>query len=241
MSFKLANWPAPKNVTALSTTRISGYSRYPYDQNNLALHVGDSELCVNKNREQLIEQLQLKQEPAWLEQTHSTRCVVVDEESERKADASISRTSNQPLVILTADCLPITLCNVWGTEIAAIHAGWRGLFNGIIENTLAKMASDRVHLMAWIGPAICQHCYEIGNEVFNSFTTKLPSTQSAFQPKQGKWLANLPQIAELILNENGIESVTQSGLCTFESNSEFFSYRRASQTGRIGTLIWLNQ
>lgn len=240
MKTKLANWPAPGNVTALSTTRLSGFSQTPYDANNLGLAVGDNEQHVLQNRQQLIERLQLPGEPQWLRQTHSTDCVVVEEDSNRNADAAVTRSPHHPLAILTADCLPIMLCNTQGTEVAAIHAGWRGLANGIIENTLAKMHSQTSDLMAWIGPAICQNCYEIGEEVYSTFTKKYSTSQKAFKPVHNKWLANLPLIAEIVLNTQGIKAVFQSGLCTFESEKELYSYRRASQTGRFGTLIWLN-
>lgn len=240
MNTKLANWPAPPNITALSTTRRDGVSQPPYDYNNLGLHVGDNAQQVKKNRQQLREQLHLPAEPVWLEQTHSTTCIIAEKESDRNADAAISHSSLHPLVILTADCLPITLCNIQGNEIAAIHAGWKGLFNGIVENTLHKMDSPPSDLLAWIGPSICQRCYEVGEEVYLAFTTKYPQSSVAFQPRNAKWLANLPKIAEIVLNSQGIQSVYQSGFCTFELKNEFYSYRRESQTGRIGTLIWFN-
>ena len=240
MKTELANWPAPKNITALSTTRYSGFSQPPYDLNNLGLHVGDNETHVLQNRQQLVELLQLPCEPVWLEQTHSTTCVIAEKDANRNADAAISHSDLHPLIILTADCLPITLCNVQGTEIAAIHAGWRGLFNGIVENTIEKMNSNVSDLLAWIGPAICHKCYEVGEEVYLAFTTKYPLSKTAFEPRNGKWLANLPKIAEIVLNSKGIKAVYQSGLCTFELKNEFYSYRRESQTGRIGTLIWFN-
>lgn len=240
MTTRLANWPAPKNITALSTTRISGFSVVPYDHNNLGLHVGDNEDSVHKNRVYLKESLQLPNEPTWLSQTHSTICVTAEDETNRHADAAITRSKMHPLVILTADCLPITLCNIQGTEIAAIHAGWRGLYNGIVENTLKQMQSKPSDLLAWIGPAICHKCYEVGEEVYSSFTTKYPSSQKAFKPVHSKWLANLPLIAEIILKSQGVSAIYQSDLCTFELKNEFYSYRRTSQTGRIGTLIWFN-
>ncbi|EHL29145.1 peptidoglycan editing factor PgeF [Legionella drancourtii] len=240
MKTKLANWPAPKNICALSTTRLSGFSQTPYNFNNLGLGIGDNDQHVLQNRQQLVEQLQLPGEPQWLRQTHSTHCVLVEEESNRDADASITRSSTHPLVILTADCLPIVLCNRQGTEIAAIHAGWRGLVNGIVENTLAKMRSKASELLAWIGPAICQQCYEVGDEVYQTFTSKYPESKLAFTSVNAKWRANLPKIAEMVLNLQSVNAVYQSELCTFESESELYSYRRTSQTGRIGTLIWIN-
>ena len=144
-----------------------------------------------------------------------------------------------PLVILTADCLPITLCNIQGNEIAAIHAGWRGLLQWIVENTLAKMNSKPSDLIAWIGPSICQKCYEVGKKSIKRLLVNTCS-QQAFVPKIHKWMANLPKIAEIILNAQGINAVYQSHLCTFELKNEFYSYRRTSQTGRIGTFIWFN-
>lgn len=240
MKAKLANWPAPENITALSTTRFAGFSQAPYDLNNLGLHVGDNELHVKQNRQQLRDELNLPAEPLWLEQTHSTHCVIAGTDSDRNADAAISRSKEHPLVILTADCLPITLCNRQGSEIGAIHAGWKGLFNGIVENTIQKMNSNATDLLAWIGPAICQKCYEVGEEVYEAFTKIYPSSTIAFTPRNSKWLANLPKIAEIVLNSSGVEAVYQSDLCTFELKNEFYSYRRESQTGRIGTLIWFN-
>lgn len=240
MIFKSANWPAPKNISAVSTTRSAGFSPPPYDSNNLALHVFDEETLVKQNRQHLKEQLNLGHDPIWLEQTHSTLCVIPEQEDNRVADAAVTRSPTHPLVILTADCLPITICSLQGDEIGAIHAGWRGLLNGIVENTLTKMQSRRQDLIAWIGPAICQDCFEVGEEVYEAFTSKHPTTVSAFKPNQSKWLANLAQMAELILHSHGVKAVYQSGLCTFELKNEFFSYRRTSQTGRIGTLIWFN-
>lgn len=241
MTFQLANWPAPANITALCTTRFGGYSLSPYDTNNLALHVGDDALHVQKNRQQLIELLELPNEPAWLNQTHSTICVNPEYESNTTADAATTSSAKHPLVVLTADCLPITLCNKQGTEIAAIHAGWRGLAQGIVEQTIAKMSSKPDELLAWIGPAISQEHYETGEEVYQAFTSKYEQSHSAFIAKESKWLAGLAQIAEIILQLHGVKGVYQSKLCTYKLKKTFFSYRRASQTGRIATLIWFNR
>lgn len=240
MSIKSANWPAPANVSAVTTTRVPGFSQAPYDQNNLGLHVGDNELHVGKNRQQLSELLNLPAEPIWLEQTHSTTCIIAERDSDRNADAAVTRSALHPLVIMTADCLPIMLCNKQGNEIAAIHAGWRGLCNGIVENTLRKMNADPSDLLAWIGPAICGSCYEVGEEMYSAFASKYPQSNSAFKPVESRWMANLPEIAEMVLNLQGVNAVYQSDLCTFELKNQFYSYRREPQTGRIGTLIWFN-
>lgn len=240
MKTNLANWPAPKNISALSTTRFSGFSQPPYDSNNMGLGIGDNDQHVMQNRAQLVDLLHLPGEPQWLRQTHSTHCVITEEDPNRNADAAITRSGKYPLVILTADCLPIMLCSRQGDEIAAIHAGWRGLAHGIVENTLGKLNSPVSSLLAWIGPSICQKCYEVGEEVYETFTNTYPSTKQAFKQVHAKWLANLPLIAEIILHLQGVEAVFQSALCTFELKNEFYSYRRTSQTGRIATLIWFN-
>lgn len=240
MKTKRANWSAPKNVFALSTTRHSGYSQGSYESNNMGLGIGDNDQDVQKNRQQLVEMLHLPGEPQWLKQTHSTHCVIVEEDSNRNADAAISRSKIFPLVILTADCLPIMLCNTQGDEIGAIHAGWKGLAHGIIEQTLTKMKSPTSDILAWIGPSICQKCYEVGDEVYQTFTNRYPLSKQAFIRVNYKWLADLPLIAELVLVSQGVKSVYQSQLCTFELKNELYSYRRTSQTGRIATLIWFN-
>lgn len=236
-----ADWLAPANVFALTTLRTSGLSKPPYDTNNLGLHVGDNPFHVNSNREALKLILERPKEPEWLEQTHSNLCVVVEEESNRVADAVITRSPKHTLAIMTADCLPIVLTNKQGTEIAAIHAGWRGLVNGIIENTLAKMKSHREQLVAWIGPAICQSCFEVGKEVLDCYQNRYAFAEKAFRPKDEKLLANLPLLAELVLNSQNVLTVYQSKICTFEQDDKFYSYRRTPQTGRMATLIWFNE
>ncbi|MBI2786353.1 MAG: peptidoglycan editing factor PgeF, partial [Legionella longbeachae] len=240
METREANWPAPKNISALSTTRLSGFSQAPYDSNNLGLGIGDNDQHVLQNRQQLVELLQLPNEPQWLKQTHGTHCVLAEEDTNRNADAAITRSVKHPLAILTADCLPIMLCNIQGNEIAAIHAGWKGLTHGIIENTVKKMNSQVSDLLAWIGPSICQKCYEVGDEVYQTFTQTYPLSKQAFKSVNSKWLANLSLIAEIVLTTIGIKAVYQSELCTFELKNELYSYRRTPQTGRIATLIWFN-
>jgi polyphenol oxidase len=235
-----ANWPAPQNVSALTTMRTPGFSKPPFDANNLALHVGDNDADVNANRQALTALLRLPREPEWLEQVHSNHCIIVEEETNRRADAAITRSQAHILAIMTADCLPIMLCNYQGTEIAAIHSGWRGLMNGIIENTLHKMRSSPTQLLAWVGPAICQSCFEVGDEVFDAYQSRYSFAARAFRRKKEKWLANLPQLAGLVLKSSGISAVYQSKICTFEQKSDFFSYRRDGRTGRMATLIWFN-
>ncbi len=239
MSIIHANWTAPSHIHALTTTRIGGASSPPYDHNNLALHVGDDEQKVALNRAALVESLSLSQEPVWLDQTHTNYCVVVEEDPNRTVDAAVTRTSELPLAIMTADCLPIVLCNMAGTEIAAIHAGWRGLVNGIVENTLTKMHSNSETLIAWVGPSICHKCFEIGSEVQQAYTSKYPFTAPTFHNEGSRMYANLPKMAELILNAQGINTVFQSAACTFEGKKELYSYRREAQTGRMATLIWI--
>ncbi len=238
MTSLLANWPAPPHVRALTTTRTEGHSLPPFDKNNLAFHVGDHPHSVAANRQALVTSLQLKSEPIWLSQIHSNICIIVEEDSEREADAAVTRRKDIPLAIMTADCLPIVLCDTKGQEVSAIHAGWRGLANGIVENTLAKMKSHRESLMAWIGPGICQKCYEVGTEVIQTYKDRYPFTASTFQDRGEKQYANLAKMAELILKNNGVKAVYQSEVCSFEDKNAFYSYRREAETGRMTTLIW---
>ena len=234
--YMIPNWPAPKNIRALTTSLSGGVSQGAYYSNNLALHVDDDANHVIENRQHLRQALSLPGEPAWLNQTHSTRCIVIEEATDRDGDAAVTRDKNQPLVILTADCLPIILCDQSGQEIAAIHAGWRGLLNGVIQNTLKHMQSAPLNLLAWIGPAICQDCYEVGESVKQQFLSQYPFVASGFLNRH----ANLAHIAEMILHQHGVKAVSLSGICSFEQKDACYSYRRAPQTGRMGTLIWFD-
>lgn len=241
MSFLIPEWPAPSQIRAVTTQRHNGHSLPPFDTNNLGLHVGDNPHHVANNRQALVSVLQLPAEPFWLEQTHSTHCVIVEEEdSNRQADAAISRSKQGVLAIMTADCLPILLCNKQGTEIAAIHAGWRGLAAGVIENTLAKLESNASDIMAWIGPSICGSCYEVGDEVRTACLSSRPFADQFFIARQEKWLADLPRIAEHILKNAGIDAIYLSHQCTYENINDYYSWRREAQTGRIASLIWFN-
>lgn len=235
-----ANWPAPAHITALTTTRLGGFSKDFWNSNNLALHVGDDENHVLQNRALLRDNCQLPHEPAWLNQTHGTLCVIAETETNRNADAIITRSPTHPLAMLTADCLPIALCNREGTETGLIHAGWRGLVHGIIDNTLTRMQSKPEDLMAWIGPSICGKCFEIGEEVYNSCTNMYHYVQNEFKPQANKWLADLPGIAAAVLHKAGIKDVYQSNVCTMENEHLCYSYRKSNETGRMATLIWFN-
>ncbi len=236
-----AQWPAPSNICAITTTRMGGVSQGDCATLNLASHVGDNPAHVATNRKILYEGLDLPSEPIWLNQTHSTTCVEVDVASDFNADAAISRQKNHVLAIMTADCLPILICDHQGSEIAAIHAGWRGLAMGIVENTLAKMHANLNHCMAWIGPAICGRCYATGPDVLDQFSRRYPYASEAFTDLNGQWYADLPKLATSILQHSGLQAVYSSQLCTFEADSPFYSYRRSPQTGRIASLIWFKE
>lgn len=240
LSYLIAKWPKPFNTYAVTTTRHTGVSQYPFDNNNLALHVKDNPIHVNINRELLTKQLLLPRAPEWLEQTHSTECVIIEEDSNRVADAAITRQANTVLAILTADCLPILVSHKNGQEVAAIHAGWKGLLNGIIEKTLAKLSSPASDYIAWIGPAICKQCYPVNEDIKEKFTQSFSYSQRAFTRTKDKWLFDLPHMAELILQNQGVNAIYLSSICTFEQANDFYSYRHSAQTGRIASLIWFN-
>ncbi len=233
-----AEWPVPKNVYAVSTMRTGGISKAPYNSLNLAGHVGDDEISVAENRNRLRSWLNLPAEPVWLEQIHSNKVVCLDEQPQNlQADACYALTPDVICAVLTADCLPILLCNESGTKIAAIHGGWRGLLSGIIENTVKAMQEP--HLLAWLGPAIGSECFEVGEEVRVAFCKKADVFSRAFKAKDnGKWMADIYQLSRIIFAELGVEKVYGGGLCTVTEKGRFFSYRRDGQTGRMATLIW---
>ncbi len=237
--FIFPDWPAPKNIKSATTTRAGGHSQTPFDSFNLASHVEDESSLVAQNRKTLIEELQLPSEPIWLEQVHSA--IAVDASTKnRKADASYTNQKNTVCVVMTADCLPVLFCNKQGTQVAAAHAGWRGLANGILESTIKAMNSPANKLMAWMGPAIGPAVFEVGDEVRDAFINHLPQAEQAFtQTKQGHWLADLYELAKQRLAAQGVTAVYGGGECTYSDNVRFYSYRRDGKTGRMANLIWI--
>jgi polyphenol oxidase len=186
--------------------------------------------------------LPLPAEPIWLDQTHTNSAIeALAENRGKNADASFTREPNRICLVVTADCLPILLCNQAGTEVAAIHAGWRGLAQGIIEATLAKMYSPASHISAWLGPAISKHKFEVGQEVFDAFTQQHPASSTAFTPHiPGKYWADLYALARLRLQGQGVHQIYGGEYCTHTQEDLFFSYRReGAKTGRMATMIWI--
>jgi len=233
------DWPAPANVKTLQTTRLGGTSSAPYDSLNLGDHVGDAPLAVARNR-MLLNSL-LPSEPVWLEQVHGTR--VVDAGAAAclpQADACITRQRNAVCVAMTADCLPVLLCDTQGSVVGAAHAGWKGLAAGVIEAAVRAMGVAPEELIAWLGPAIGQDAFEVGTEVRAAFIGAQPQASSAFIPgRDGKWFADLYRLASLRLNMLGVTRIYGGGYCTYRERERFFSYRRDGATGRMGTFIWL--
>lgn len=234
-------WPAPANVRALQTTRLGGVSVAPYASLNLGSHVGDAPLNVERNR-MLLNQV-LPAEPVWLEQVHGTVVADADQAGCRTvADACIARRSGSVCVVMTADCLPVLLCDKAGSVVAAVHAGWKGLAAGVIEAAVLAMAVSPQNLMAWMGPAISQQAFEVGEDVRAVFVDADQQAAAAFIPGQpGKYLADIYALARLRLKALGISQIYGGDRCTYSEPGQFFSYRRDGVTGRQGTFIWLEK
>lgn len=240
-SFITPDWPAPVNVRALITTRQGGVSAAPYASFNLGDHVGDDPVLVGKNRHDLTAILPAP--PAWLTQVHGT--LVLDAstvtETAPKADASIARAPGVVSVVMTADCLPVLLCDRAGTVVASAHAGWRGLLDGVLERTIESMAVPAAELLAYLGPAIGPATFEVGDEVRQAFVAHSALAADAFVASShaGKWLADLYLLARQRLQVMGVNAVYGGQYCTYTDVERFFSYRRDGITGRMASLIWL--
>ena len=241
------DWPAPAKVRSAQTTRSGGVSTMPYHSLNLGAHVGDNLADVRRNRALLARQLQLAKAPVWLEQVHGTGVVTLplptDVSATPIADAVMSRTNGEVCAIMTADCLPVLFCDQAGTVVAAAHAGWRGLANGVLEATLKAMNVEPANVMAWLGPAIGPSAFEVGGEVRAAFMAHLPQAAAAFTANgdsaHDKWLADIYQLARLRLTAAGVTQCYGGDYCTYTDSAGFFSYRREQKTGRQASLIWL--
>lgn len=236
----IPNWVAPKNLSAFATTRPGGFSLPPFGSFNLANHVDDTEEAVLKNRALLRETLELPSEPVWLSQQHTN--IVIDAENPEtlNADGAYTNQKNIVCAVMTADCLPVLLCDKTGHEIAALHAGWRGLLSGIIDNGVLRFQSERKDIIAWLGPAISPIYFEVGEEVREAFVNQHAELSEAFakQKEPQKWLMDIYQIARKQLQRLGVTAIYGGDYCTFKQSDLFYSYRRNQVTGRIATLIW---
>jgi hypothetical protein len=225
-------------VKALQTTRGGGYSQPPYDSLNFGDHVGDAAIAVARNR----QSLRLPSEPLWLEQVHGVEVILAEQAAcLPKADATVSFHPGAVCAVMTADCLPLLLCDRAGTVVAAVHAGWRGLADGVIEAAVARMQVVPAGLMAWLGPAIGPQEFEVGDEVRDAFMAHDPVAASAFTAiaSPNKYLADIYLLARQRLNALGISNIYGGGLCTYTDKERFFSFRRDNRTGRMATLIWM--
>lgn len=239
-------WPAPPRVRSLITTRHGGVSAGVYAGLNLGDHVGDDPALVAQNRAVL--RAVLPAEPAWLRQVHGVAVADADASAGPvEADASTARRPGVVCAVLTADCLPVLLCDDAGSVVAAAHAGWRGLAAGVIEQTVRSMGVDPASLMAYLGPAIGPAAFEVGDEVRQVFVAADPAAQQAFTPSTQhsalgteKWLADIYLLARQRLQHLGVERVGGGGYCTHGDPQRFYSYRRDGATGRMASLIWLD-
>ncbi len=235
--FLMPDWPAPSHVHAGTTCRQGGISQPPYDSLNLAQHVGDVPEAVRQNRARLA----LPTEPYWLQQVHGIKVVELDRHSTPnvEADAAYTRYPEVICAVLTADCLPVLLCDIAGNEVAAVHAGWRGLCNGIIEATIGKFTAAPEQLMAWLGPAIGPEVYEVGEEVRQAFLERDPQAVQAFvATRPGHWLMDIYTLARQRLHNSGVQQISGAQYCTYREATRFYSYRRDGVTGRMATVIF---
>jgi YfiH family protein len=244
--YLIPDWPAPDNVQALITLRSKGPSVAPFDSFNLATHVGDNPQQVALNRQQLLQQLDLQAPPLWLNQVHGAEVVKsAPDLNLPDADGCFSDTVDHTCVILTADCMPILLCNQQGTNVAAIHAGWRGLCGGIISNALNLFGKNDA-VLAYLGPAISAQYFEVGPEVYDQFLSgainsehKAKIEKAFTKSVNDRYFADLYALARAELGVNGVSDIFGGNFCSFSQSEQFYSYRRDSQCGRNASLIWL--
>ncbi len=233
------DWNTPGVVAFTTLRHAGGSSSAPFDDFNLGARCGDTEVAVAENRARLISKHALPSPPRWLRQVHGTRVIVDPGFEEPEADAAITCCAGMTLAILTADCLPVVFAAADGSEVAAAHAGWRGLAGGILEATVAAMQASPDRINAWLGPAAGSQAYEVGREVFDAFVSIDPADASAFkQTRVGHWNADLYALARRRLASVGVTRVDGGGLCTISDAQRFFSHRRDERTGRMATIVY---
>jgi YfiH family protein len=239
-------WPAPAGVRAALTLRTGGVSRPPFDTFNVGARAGDDPDAVAQNRTALRASLELPAEPDWLEQVHGNQVIDLEgqtaapsQQPGHRGDAAVTRSPNQVCVVQVADCMPVLFAAADGSRVGAAHAGWRGLAGGVLEATVRAMDTPPAELHAWMGPAIGQEHFEVGEEVRAAFLTADAGAGSAFiANERGRWQCDLYALARRRLTGLGVTSVHGGGWCTYSDARRFFSYRRDGRCGRMAALIW---
>ncbi|OOF84555.1 multi-copper polyphenol oxidoreductase [Rodentibacter ratti] len=237
-------WQVPSNIHAFTTTRESGVSKAPFESFNLGDHVGDEKSAVKTNRTLLVEKFHLPHSPLFLTQTHSTNVIQLPYSGNNfEADAVYTNQPHQVCTVMTADCLPVLFTTKQGNEVAAAHAGWRGLCDGILEETVKYFQARPQDIIVWLGPAIGPLAFQVGKDVIEQFMRVDPIAETAFiadLSQQGKYFGNLYQLATQRLNKLGITEISGGDHCTFNEKDRFFSYRREGKTGRMASVIWFD-
>lgn len=234
-------WPTPPNIKSFITVRGEGNGRY--GEFNLATHVDDEMDRVAANRRRLNQTLDLGYEPYWLKQVHGDRVAIVDTESTPTADGSYCDKPGPACVVLTADCLPILLCDRQGREVAALHGGWRGLAGGIIAAGMTRFKAKPEEMLAFLGPAIGPTNYEVDQTVVDAFGhlgMAFDKFATANPAKSGHYFLDLYAIARLQLQKLKVTAIFGGDFCTFQQERQFYSYRREGQCGRMASLIWIS-
>ena len=231
------DWPAPASVRAFVTTRVGGVSEGAYASMNLGAAGGDLPASVARNRAILASHMPA--EPHWLRQVHGNDVAEPGRDPGATADAAVTHRPGIACAVLTADCLPVFLCDEAGTAVGMAHAGWRGLAAGIVERAVDRMGVEGSRLIAWLGPAIGPQAFEVGGEVRAAFVSQDPAAAVAFAEKEGgKFLADLYALARQRLAAAGVRRVSGGAFCTFTETGRFFSYRRQRLSGRMASVIW---
>jgi YfiH family protein len=242
----IPEWPAPPGVRAAFTLRSGGVSAPPFHSLNLGAHVGDDAAAVAENRRRVRAQQRLPQEPAWIEQVHGIEVLDLDLEAQSRghavqkpADAAFTRCAGRVCAVQVADCMPILLTALDGSAVAAVHAGWRGLAAGVLEAIVKGLAVEPARLIAWLGPAIGQAHFEVGEDVRRAFLRHDATAASAFAPNaHGRWQCDLAALARARLAALGVAAVFGGNWCTYADPLRFFSYRRDGRCGRMAAIIW---
>jgi YfiH family protein len=249
------DWPAPASVRACCSTRLGGRSIGPYASLNLGLHVGDDPERVGSNRD--LFQARTGARAVFMNQVHGTDLLELDPTTPDGVASDGAFTSQAGLVctVMVADCLPVLFCDSQGRQVAAVHAGWRGLLGtngiGVLEKAARTFdhicdstdLPNRRDLLAWLGPCIGPNAFEVGDEVRAAFVADAPSAAACFRHgNAGKWWADLPALARQRLTALGIERAFgndgTNAWCTVTNASRFFSHRRDGVSGRMAACIW---